>query len=78
MKIIPITDRTENQFRETCPNYSNKFMILNLWLEEKKRTLPCFNAFGFDEQGRLYEKDYLGDREWHFVKPDITTKENED
>ena len=51
---------------------------LNLRLKEKKRTLPCFNAFGFDEEGRLYEKDYLGDRKWHFVKPDKVVKENED
>ena len=77
MKIIPITDRTEDQFRETCPDYSNKFMIISTWLYEKKRTLPCFNAFGFNEQGKLYEKNFLGDAKWHLVKPESTIEENE-
>ena len=77
MKIIGITDKTEQQFRETCPKYSNKFIPMRKWLDEKKRTLPCFNAFGFDEEGNLYEKDFLGDREWHFVKPDMVIKEDE-
>ena len=78
MKIIPITDKTEDQFRETCPKYSNKFMTMNLWLAEKKRTLPCFNAFGFDKEGKLYEKNFLGDAKWHFIKPDKVVQENED
>lgn len=78
MKIIPITEKTELQFRETCPNYSNKFGPMKLWIEEKKRTLPCFNAFGFDEEGNLYEKDFLGDKEWHLVKPDKVNEKDED
>ena len=77
MNIIPITDKTEDQLRETCPNYSNKFIIMRKWLDEKKMTLPCYNAFGFDEEGNLYEKDFLGDRKWHFVKPDKVIQENE-
>ena len=77
MKIIPITDRTESQFIETCPDYSNKFIIMRKWLDEKKRTLPCFNVFGFDIDGNLYEKHYLVDNEWKLVKPDKIVKENE-
>ena len=77
MEIIPITDRTESQFRETCPDYSNKFIIMRTWLNEKKITLPCFNVFGFDAKGNLYEKHYLVGNEWCLVKPNKIIKENE-
>lgn len=81
MNIITITDRTLEQFRETCPRYLNRFIPIRRWLDEKKRTLPCFNSFGFDLDGNLYEKDFLGDRQWHFVKSTMTEQveqENED
>ena len=66
-----LTDKNFQNFKELATEYCNKFHILQEWLDEKKRTLPCYTSYAFDNDGNLYIKEFLGNRNlWLYVAPE--------
>tara|TARA_R110002153_G_scaffold119238_1_gene264213 strand:+ start:537 stop:776 length:240 start_codon:yes stop_codon:yes gene_type:complete len=73
--IETITDKNFKEFMIKCPNYKRHFITIKRWLAEKKRTLPCYEAYGFDSEGQLYLKEFLVKRKyWGPIEPDNTAE----
>lgn len=70
IEITRFNERNYLDFFKEHKNPSAKNLIQG-WLEKKKRTLPDYKAFGFDDKGNIFFKFLLEQNEsWVLVKPE--------
>ena len=69
-EITHITDRNFTEYFEKYTTMINVKYNIKTWLDEKRRTLPDWHCYGFDEEGNIYYKFLLSDRpEWTIKYP---------
>jgi len=69
-EITIITDKNFTDYFDKHKTMINVKYDIKAWLDEKKKTLPDWHSYGFDEEGNIYYKFLLsGNPDWTIKYP---------
>ena len=72
MKLTYFEDKNYRSFFEKNKQQMNLFSLIDDHLREKKRTLPCWNQYAYDEKGNIHHRFLGGEtKEWSVITADL-------
>ena len=79
MKLTYFEDKNYKSFFENNKEQMNLFSLVGDYLREKKRTLPCWDQYAYDEKGNIYHRFLAGEtRDWSVITRDLRNMAGDD
>lgn len=72
METTHFTEKNYMTFFELHREKMNLMPVIRDWIEEKKKTLPSWNQYCYDEEGNIFHRFMLDDDpEWTVLEKDL-------